>query len=110
MGEVDFIAAPPLTTSVSEVRVIQGRTVALDTPAEIVAKKLHYRAASFQPRDVFDLAAVLSHEPDALWISREAWADTLPVLRRRMRARWKRNTRRMRPHSASYRPQSRTAM
>ncbi len=86
LGEVDFIVAPPLTASPPDFRVIQGRTAALDTPAEIVAKKLHHRAASFQPRDVFDLAVVQSHEAGALWASRDTWSADLPTLRRRMRA------------------------
>lgn len=86
LGEIDFIVAPPLTGNPVETRVIQGRTVALDTPVEIVAKKLYHRAASFQPRDVFDLAVVQLHEPGALWASRDTWSAELPTLRRRMRA------------------------
>lgn len=58
LGEIDFICAPSIvaeSTSPSEVR---GRTVALETPAEIIAKKVYFRGWNFQPRDMFDLAAV----------------------------------------------------
>jgi hypothetical protein len=30
----------------------------LETPAEIIAKKIYYRGASIQPRDMFDIACV----------------------------------------------------
>lgn len=86
LGEIDFIAAPPLTAHPTEWRILQGRSVAVETPTEIVAKKLHYRAATFQPRDVFDLAVVQSHEPGALWASRATWSTELPMIRRRMQA------------------------
>lgn len=40
---------------------MRGHGVALETPAEIVAKKVYYRGWSFQPRDMFDLAVVAEH-------------------------------------------------
>lgn len=36
---------------------VEGETVLLDTIAEIIAKKIHYRGASIRPRDIFDIAA-----------------------------------------------------
>ena len=59
--------------------------MAIDTPAEIVAKKLYHRAAAFQPRDVFGMAVVQAHDPGALWDSRSAWTAELSTLRARMR-------------------------
>lgn len=50
----------------------------------MVAKKLHYREASLQVRDVFDLAVVQSHSPQALWDARDSWSVGLPAIRRRM--------------------------
>lgn len=41
--------------------------VDMETPAEIIAKKVFFRGTSFQPRDMFDLAAVSEHfGPDYL--------------------------------------------
>src|SRR3546814_1996991 len=40
---------------------VRGHAVALETPAEIIAKKVFYRGWSLQPRDMFDLAAVAEH-------------------------------------------------
>jgi hypothetical protein len=46
--------------------MIQGRRVLVETSAEILAKKLWYRAASFTARDLFDFAVVAGREPEAL--------------------------------------------
>ena len=43
-----------------------GREVNVETPAEIIAKKIRYRAHSFKARDLFDLATVLEQAPDAI--------------------------------------------
>lgn len=62
-GEVDFVAAGPITAEPFEQRVIRGRLISVETPTEIVAKKLKFRAADFKARDIFDLALVLEREP-----------------------------------------------
>lgn len=60
-GDVDFIVAGTLIlTSQRESMDFEGRQVVLDSTAEILAKKLLYRGATFKPRDVFDMAAALS--------------------------------------------------
>lgn len=64
-GEVDFVAAPPLTTNPVESMAIAGRSVRVETSIEIVAKKVQYRAQDFKARDLFDLAVVLQHEASA---------------------------------------------
>lgn len=58
IGEIDVICSGTLTTEPSKSTEIRGRTVELETPAEIVAKKVVHRGSMFQPRDMFDLAAV----------------------------------------------------
>lgn len=60
-GEIDFIACADITDQPTEKHDVRGYSVALETPAEIVAKKVYYRGWSFQPRDMFDLAAVAEH-------------------------------------------------
>lgn len=60
-GEIDFICGASILESPTGQREVRGRTVALETPAEIVAKKVWYRGGSFLPRDMFDMAAVVDH-------------------------------------------------
>lgn len=57
-GEIDFVVANPLTPDPYRVEEILGRPVRVETTAEIVAKKLKYRAAEFKGRDIFDVALV----------------------------------------------------
>lgn len=57
-GEIDFIVCADITDQPTQTHDIRGYRVALETPAEIIAKKVYYRGWSFQPRDMFDLAAV----------------------------------------------------
>ena len=57
IGEIDFICCADITPEPSQVSELRGRTIRQETPAEIVAKKVYYRGASMQPRDMFDIAA-----------------------------------------------------
>ncbi len=41
-----------------------GHELDLETAAEIIAKKVYYRGARMQPRDMFDVAAVAEHHGD----------------------------------------------
>lgn len=65
-GEVAFIACGLLTSDPVRCEPIRGRPVLVETSAEILAKKLWHRAASFPARDMFDFAAVAALEPTAL--------------------------------------------
>ena len=60
-GTIDFIVAPHLTSDPWHQTDIRGRTVLLETPWEIVIKKLFFRTSTLQVRDVFDAAVVLRH-------------------------------------------------
>ncbi len=57
IGEIDFICCAPLTQKPTELALINGRTVAREMAVEIIAKKIVFRGASLQPRDLFDIAA-----------------------------------------------------
>jgi hypothetical protein len=57
LGEIDFIAAPPLTDAPSIETVVENQLVKLETIPEIIAKKIHFRGKSIQTRDLFDIAA-----------------------------------------------------
>jgi hypothetical protein len=65
-GEIDFVAALPLTAQPFARDEVQGREVLLETPVEIVAKKLWHRGDRATPRDLLDLAVVIEHEYDAI--------------------------------------------
>jgi len=56
-GEVDFIAALSRTGQPSDAWPWRGRLLPLETTAEILAKKLHWRGSRALARDVFDLEA-----------------------------------------------------
>ncbi len=59
VGEIDFICCDPVTEEPYVVSEIRGRRVKLETPAEILAKKVVFRGSHLQPRDMFDIAAVV---------------------------------------------------
>ncbi|HTU09547.1 MAG TPA: nucleotidyl transferase AbiEii/AbiGii toxin family protein [Allosphingosinicella sp.] len=77
-GEIDFIVCADITGQPTERHDVRGHDVALETPAEIVAKKVYYRGWSFQPRDMFDLAAVAEHYGNEYAVSalRQAGQDS----------------------------------
>jgi hypothetical protein len=59
VGEIDFICAPGLTANSTTAMTVRGRQTRVETPAEIIAKKIFYRGATLQPRDIFDTASVI---------------------------------------------------
>lgn len=65
-GEIDFIGTGWLTPDPYRAKSLLGRSVNLETSAEIIAKKVRYRAATFKARDLFDLAVVLDNAPNAI--------------------------------------------
>ncbi|TRZ55183.1 MAG: hypothetical protein D4S02_18170 [Rhodocyclaceae bacterium] len=62
-GEVDFVAAGALTENPCSVELVLDRHVNVEQSVEIVGKKIHFRAADFKARDMFDLTLVLEREP-----------------------------------------------
>ncbi|MBU0587183.1 MAG: nucleotidyl transferase AbiEii/AbiGii toxin family protein [Gammaproteobacteria bacterium] len=65
-GEIDFVASPNLTSNPFETWQLLGRSVRVETAAEIVAKKLWHRGDRVTARDLFDLSLVIEREPGAL--------------------------------------------
>lgn len=65
-GEIDFVAAPNLTQPGFTEEIILGRTVKLETSAEIIAKKMWHRGDRITGRDIFDFALVAEKEPENL--------------------------------------------
>ena len=75
-GEIDFVASGPLTENPAVPERILDREVQVETPTEIIAKKIWHRGVHFTARDIFDFAMVLEKEPAAL-------AQIRPILRDR---------------------------
>lgn len=65
-GEIDFVASPNLTAQPFDEWELLGRTVKVETAAEIVAKELWHRGDRATARDLFDLSLVIEREPKAL--------------------------------------------
>ena len=65
-GEIDFVASPNLTAQPYDEWTLLGRTVKVETAAEIVAKKLWHRGDRATAGDLFDLSLVIEREPEAL--------------------------------------------
>ncbi len=65
-GEIDFVASPNLMAQPYDEWTLLGRTVMVETAAEIVAKKLWHRGDRATARDLFDLSLVIEREPKAL--------------------------------------------
>lgn len=52
----------------------------VETPTEIIAKKLHFRGTRLRPRDVVDLAVVCEDDPNDLAEHAFLWKGQLPVI------------------------------
>jgi predicted nucleotidyltransferase component of viral defense system len=65
-GEIDFVASPNLTANPYVEQELLGRTVKVETSAEIVAKKFWHRGNTLTARDIFDFALVAEKEPAEL--------------------------------------------
>lgn len=70
-GEIDFVAAPNLTTPGFEVETILGHEVRVETSVEIIAKKMWHRGDRITGRDIFDFALIAEREPEVLMPARE---------------------------------------
>jgi Nucleotidyl transferase AbiEii toxin, Type IV TA system len=74
-GEIDIVVGEPLTEQPWEMVIHRGRRVAIETNAEIVAKKMYHRGNQAKARDLFDLCAiadldVAAIEKAAPWFTR----------------------------------------
>ncbi len=79
VGEIDIICCGTLLPDAVRQREVRGRVVDLETPAEIVAKKIYHRGAKLQPRDMFDLASVVRIYAEGYLAA--SLADILPQVR-----------------------------
>lgn len=66
IGEIDFIVGQSLTAPGVTKQAVEDEEVDLETVAEVITKKVHYRGASIKPRDIFDIAAASRADRDAV--------------------------------------------
>jgi hypothetical protein len=83
-GEIDFIAAPPVTPFKPELKQVAGGLANIEHPVEIIAKKIAYRAENYKPRDIFDLAVVYSQLPADMLRIAPLVADKIAIVSERL--------------------------
>jgi Nucleotidyl transferase AbiEii toxin, Type IV TA system len=66
LGEIDFIVANTLTANPTTQVPVDGEELSLETPAEIIAKKIYHRGSAIRPRDIFDIASCGEAHADAM--------------------------------------------
>lgn len=86
-GEIDFVASLPLTAQPFEVHEVLGRDILLETPVEIVAKKIWHRGDRATPRDLLDLALVIDHHHDEILANRHLFEKNIGVFTEQCAAR-----------------------
>lgn len=77
-GDIDFLVTRTLTEDPFFVYDFNGKKILVEKPAEIIAKKIHYRGSRITIRDIFDLAVFSELEPDALQETPDDIRDALP--------------------------------
>lgn len=65
-GEIDIIVGSTLTENPFDEVEHAGRTIRVETCAEIIAKKMWHRGDAGKARDLYDLCAVADIEPQAI--------------------------------------------
>lgn len=65
-GEIDIVVGASLTHQPYEIGIYKGHSIKFETSAEIIAKKMWHRGDQAKARDLFDLCAVATLEPDAV--------------------------------------------
>jgi hypothetical protein len=84
-GDIDFVVSGPVTDAEAVEKLeFMGKTFLLEPTEEILAKKLFYRAARFQPRDVFDLVVVSELDGEAAARAMAAANSNRDILDRRL--------------------------
>lgn len=78
-GEIDFVASSTLTNNPFEEHEVLGRNILLETPIEIVAKKLWHRGDRATPRDLLDLAMVVERHYNEILDYRDIFVKNIEI-------------------------------
>jgi hypothetical protein len=79
-GEIDFLSPPLQTEPGFTVLEISGRSIPVETPEEVIIKKIRFRSQAFTARDVYDLAAVALERPELPALMQAETGDALDRL------------------------------
>jgi hypothetical protein len=84
-GDIDFVVSGPVTdTKATDCLEFMGHVFLLEATDEILAKKLFYRAARFQPRDIFDFVVAMELDSVSATQALAAAASNHDLLMRRL--------------------------
>ena len=83
--EIDFIIAPSLTKIPFNIINIDDQDIRIETPEEIVIKKIFYRCEAFKVRDIVDLAVVIKNNKQSLLSNIEVYKRKLGQLMSRIK-------------------------
>ncbi len=84
-GDIDFVVCGQVTDAeASDSLEFMGHRFPLEATEEILAKKLFYRAARFQPRDVFDFVVAVESDRESAARALAAAAPNHDLLTRRL--------------------------
>lgn len=84
-GEIDFVGTGWLTPEPYRAQDIRGRIVNVETAAEIIGKKVRYRADTFKARDIYDFAMVSLGYPSEIESIRPILRDYREALEARVK-------------------------
>ena len=86
-GEIDFIGTGWLMSEPYRAESVMGRDVNVEKPAEIVGKKIRYRASTLKARDLFDFAIVAERAPEEIAKLSSLLREYRPTLEERLENR-----------------------
>lgn len=84
-GEIDFIVSDRLTEIPLLDYPFREWMVPMEHPVEIAIKKLHYRAMGLKPRDIFDVAVIMTRDEDLLRENLHVLSEDKEALTKRLR-------------------------
>jgi predicted nucleotidyltransferase component of viral defense system len=80
-SKIQFIRTSPLTSKpTNKLDVFDFKDISVETPEEIIAKKLFHRGMEFKPRDLIDIAMAISKNKDFIFNLIQDKAFTLDML------------------------------
>ena len=82
---IDFILAPFLTNSPIREYKYGNQMIRVESPVEIVTKKIFYRSDTFKSRDIYDFGVVLKHREKELQDNMKVFQSKLIGLKERLR-------------------------
>lgn len=83
-GEIDVLISKFMTQLPITEWAFETWQIKLETPAEILAKKIRFRSSQFKRRDIFDMAAIARLREADLIVALEANIENLARLRDRI--------------------------